>query len=342
MGIYEQPSAGFLDALAGEFGFEPPREPGYDTVDAIGAMARGDVDVFVAMGGNFLSAAPDTDATAAALGRTKLTVQVSTKLNRSHLVAGEASLILPCLGRTEIDRTGGTVQRVTVEDSMSMVHASSGRLEPASPHLRSEVAIVCGLAEAILGPDDDVDWSELAADYGRIRERIEAVIPGFTDFNRRIDHPGGFVLPHPPRDQQVFPTVTGKARLTCNTFVGDEVPPGRLVLQTLRSHDQFNTTIYGLDDRYRGITGGRRVVFVNSDDLADLALADGDVVDVISEAPDGVERRAEAFRLVSYDVARGTCAAYFPEANVLVPLGSVAEESNTPVSKAVIVRFDRP
>ena len=349
MGIYEKPSDGFLDALADQFGFDPPRDHGFDTVDAIHAMARGDIDVFVAMGGNFLAATPDTDATAAAMARTKLSVQVSTKLNRSHVVAGEAALILPCLGRTEIDRTGGVAQRVTVEDSMSMVHASVGRLEPASPHLRSEVAIVCGLAERILGPGDAVPWDAFAADYGRIRDQIEAVVPGFTDFNRRIDQPGGFVLPHPPRDQLVFPTVTGKARLTCNGFVGDEVPAGRLVLQTLRSHDQFNTTIYGLDDRYRGIKDGRRVVFVHADDLADLAavdgpgggrFADGDVVDVVSEAADGSERRAEAFRLVAYDIARGTCAAYFPEANVLVPLSAVAEESNTPASKAVTVRFE--
>ena len=349
MGIYEQPSDAFLDALGEQFGFEPPREHGYDTVDAIGAMATGDIDVFVAMGGNFLAATPDTDVTAAAMGRTKLSVQISTKLNRSHVVGGEASLILPCLGRTEIDRSGGTDQRVTVEDSMSMVHASVGRLEPASPHLRSEVAIVCGLAKQIFGPDDDVDWAGLGTDYALIRDEIEAVIPGFTDFNRRIDHPGGFVLPHPPRDQLVFPTDTGKARLTCNGFVGDQVPPGRLVLQTLRSHDQFNTTIYGLDDRYRGIKDGRRVVFVHADDLAELGsvrgpgggrFVDGDVVDVVSEAADGSERRAEAFRLVAYDVARGTCAAYFPEANVLIPLDAVAEESNTPGSKAVIIRFE--
>ncbi|WP_421118411.1 FdhF/YdeP family oxidoreductase [Aquihabitans daechungensis] len=349
MGIYEQPSDAFLDALGEQFGFEPPRAHGYDTVDAIGAMAKGDVDVFVAMGGNFLAATPDTDVTAAAMRRTKLSVQVSTKLNRSHVVGGEASLILPCLGRTEIDRTGGTEQRVTVEDSMSMVHASVGQLEPASPDLRSEVAIVCGLAQRIFGPGDDVDWAGLAADYGRIRDEIEAVVPGFTDFNRRIDRPGGFVLPHPPRDRLEFPTDTGKARLTCNGFAGDDVPPGRLLLQTLRSHDQFNTTIYGLDDRYRGIKDGRRVVFVHADDLAALAavtgpgggrFADGDVVDVVSEAADGSERRAEAFRLVAYDVARGTCAAYFPEANVLVPLSAVAEESNTPASKAVIVRFE--
>ncbi len=349
MGIWEQMPDGFLDALGERFAFEPPRRHGYDTVNAIGAMLDGDIDVFMAMGGNFLAATPDTKVTAAAMAGTKLSVQVSTKLNRSHVVGGEASLILPCLGRTEIDRTGGAEQRITVEDSMSMVHASRGRLEPASPELRSEVAILCGLAERIFGPDDGVDWDGLAADYGRIRDDIEAVVPGFTDFNRRIDHPGGFVLPHPPRDQLVFPTETAKARLTCNEFVGEVVPPGRLLLQTLRSHDQFNTTIYGLDDRYRGIKDGRRVVFVHAEDLAALAsldgpgggrFADGDVVDVVSEAADGSERRAEAFRLVAYDVARGTCAAYFPEANVLVPLSAVAEESNTPVSKSVVVRFE--
>jgi molybdopterin-dependent oxidoreductase alpha subunit len=340
MGIYEKPSAAFLDALADEFGFDPPREPGFDTVDAIAAMAAGEVDVFVAMGGNFLSAAPDTDVTAAALRRTKLTVQVSTKLNRSHLVGGDASLILPCLGRTEIDRTGGRVQRVTVEDSMSAVHASQGGLEPASPHLRSEVAIVCGIARAILGPDDLVDWDAMEADYAEVRRHIEAVVPGFTDYERRIDHPGGFVLPHPPRDRRSFPTASGLARLTVNRFEPEVVPEGRLLLQTLRSHDQFNTTIYGLDDRYRGISGGRRVVFVHPADLAELGFADGDVVDVVGEH-EGRVRRAEAFRLVAYDVARGTCAAYFPEANVLVPLDRVAEESNTPVSKAVVVGFAR-
>jgi molybdopterin-dependent oxidoreductase alpha subunit len=342
MGIFEKPSDAFLDALGAEFAFEPPRRHGYDVVDAIRAMNRGEVDVFVAMGGNFLAAAPDTDATARGLARTKLTVQVSTKLNRSHATGGEASLILPCLGRTEVDRTGGREQRVTVEDSMSMVHASRGRLEPASPELRSEVAIVCGLAERVLPGGGGVDWAGLAADYDRIRDHIEAVIDGFEDYNQRIDEPGGFVLPHPPRDERVFPTTTGRARLTANTFVGEEVPRGRLLLQTLRSHDQYNTTIYGLDDRYRGIHNGRRVVFAHLEDLAELGFADGDVVDVVGEWTDGSERRARRFRLVAYDIARGTCAAYFPEANVLVPLDSVAEESNTPTSKAVVVRFERP
>jgi formate dehydrogenase major subunit len=339
MGIWERPPAAFLDALEAEFGFEPPREPGFDVVDAIRAMRRGDVDVFMAMGGNFLAASPDTDVTAAALGRCKLTVQVSTKLNRSHVVGGEASLILPCLARTDIDRSGGREQRVTVEDTTCMVHATQGSLEPASPELRSEVGIVCGLAQRALPADDRVDWAGLAADYDRIRDHIEAVVPGFTDFNRRIDRPGGFVLPHAPRDAREFPTETGRARLTRNDFVAEVVPEGRLLLQTIRSHDQYNTTIYGLEDRYRGIHGGRRVVFAHAADLADLGFADGDHVDVVGEWA-GVERRAERFRLVAYDVARGTCAAYFPEANVLVPLDSQAAESGTPTSKAVVVHFE--
>lgn len=200
------------------------------------------------------------------------------------------------------------------------------------------MAIVAGLAQAVLGADDVVDWVGLAEDYARIRDRISRVVPGFSDFEERIDLPGGFVLPHPPRDRREFPTETGRARLTCNRFVATEVPAGHLLLQTIRSHDQFNTTIYGLDDRYRGISQGRRVVFVHGDDLRALGVADGDVVDVVGV--DG-SRRAEAFRLVAYDVARGTCAAYFPEANVLVPLDSVAEGSNTPTSKAVVVRFER-
>jgi molybdopterin-dependent oxidoreductase alpha subunit len=340
MGIYEKPADAFLDALGAEFAFDPPRDHGLDTVDAITAMQRGDIDVFVAMGGNFLMAAPDTDATARALARCRLTVQVSTKLNRSHVVGGQAALILPALGRTDRDLTGGRPQRVTVEDSMSMVHASVGSLEPPSAEVRSEVAIVCGLARRTLPDGGGIDWDALAADYDVIRDRIEAVIPGFTDFNRRIDQPGGFVLPHAPRDQRRFPTPSGRAHLTVNHFDPVVVPEGRLLLQTLRSHDQYNTTIYGLDDRYRGIHAGRRVVFAHPEDLAALGWRDGDVVDVVSEWDDGVARRAPRFRLVAYDVARGTCAAYFPETNVLVPLGSVAEESNTPTSKAVVVRFE--
>ena len=334
MGIYERPGPEFLDPLAAEFGFEPPREAGYDVVDAIRAMAAGAVDVFFAVGGNFVAAAPDTEATMAAMRRCRVTAHVSTKLNRSHTVCGDTALILPCLGRTEVDRQATGDQYVTVEDSMGMIHASRGRLAPASSHLRSEVAIVAGLAEATLGPAGG--WAEFAADYDRIRERIEAVVPGFDRYNERARDGAGFALPHPVRDELRFPTASGKAQLTSNPLVLVDVPPGHLLLQTIRSHDQFNTTIYGLDDRYRGIRQGRRVVFVEPKDLADLGLADGERVDVVG--PGG--RRAEDFRLVAYPVASGTCAAYFPEANVLVPLDDTAEGSNTPVSKSVVVRFE--
>jgi anaerobic selenocysteine-containing dehydrogenase len=288
------------------------------------------------MGGNFVAAAPDTQATVAALAKCGLTVQVSTKLNRSHVLGGRAALILPCLGRTELDLTGGHRQFVTVEDSMGIVHASRGGLEPAHPELRSEPGIVAAIGTRIA---PEVPWAELVGDYDRIRDAIEAVVPGFADFNDRVRQRDGFALPHPPRDTRTFETVTGKARLTRNTFVGVEVPAGHLLLQTIRSHDQYNTTIYGLDDRYRGISQGRRVVLVHPADLADLGLDDAQVVDVVG-IHDGVERRAERFRLVAYEVARGTCAAYFPEANVLVPLDSVAVESNTPTSKSIVVRFD--
>lgn len=334
MGIYEKPSAAFLDALGAEFGFEPPRRHGLDTVEAIRAMRDGKVKVFFGMGGNFVRATPDSAVTEAALRRTRLTVQVSTKLNRSHAVCGEEALILPTLGRTERDPGG----YVTVEDSMGLVHASRGRLKAASPHLLPEVAIVCRLARAVFGDDPHVPWAEFERDYGAIRDRIARVIPGFEDFNARA--PGGFALPNAPRDERRFPTATGRANFTVNELEVLEVPPGRLLLQTVRSHDQYNTTVYGLDDRYRGVRAGRRVVFVHPDDLAERGLADGDVVDLVSEWPDG-ERTAEGFRVVSYPTARGCCAAYFPETNVLVPLDSVAETSNTPTSKSVVIRLVR-
>jgi molybdopterin-dependent oxidoreductase alpha subunit len=342
MGIHERPPRSFLDNLAAEFGIDPPRDPGYDTVGAIRAMAAGEVDVFVAMGGNFVAAAPDTAATTAALARCRLTVQIATKLNRTHLVGGQAALLLPCLGRTERDDRSGAAQFVSVEDSMSCVHASAGSLEPASPDLLSEVAIVCRLAERLLDPVPGLDWRAFEGDYDLVRDRVARVVPGFERFNERIRTPGGFTLPHPPRDSRTFPTATGRARLTVNHYEPIEVPPGRLLLQTVRSHDQYNTTIYGLDDHYRGVRGGRRVVFCNEKDLAELGVADGDVVDLVSEWRDGVERRAPAFRVVAYSVAAGTCAAYFPEANVLVPLESTADESGTPTSKSVVIRLEPP
>ncbi|MGW7212112.1 FdhF/YdeP family oxidoreductase [Streptomyces collinus] len=341
MGIHEKPDAAFLDALGAEFGFEPPRPHGHDAVETIRAMRDGQVRVFVALGGNFVSAAPDTDLTERALRTCELTVQISTKLNRSHAVAGRQALILPCLGRTEADLRPAGEQQVTVEDSMGMVHLSRGRLAPASDALLSEVAIICRMAHAALASDGPhVPWADFEADYDRIRDRIARVIPGFEDFNARVRAPGGFALPHPPRDERRFPTRTGLANFTVNRLDLLRVPPGRLLLQTIRSHDQYNTTIYGLDDRYRGIHQGRRVLFIHPDDLAAQGLADGEPVDIVSEFSDGVERRAPAFRTVAYPTPRGCCAAYFPETNVLVPLDSTADISNTPTSKSIVVRLE--
>ena len=338
MGIWEQMPDSFLDRLGDEFNFEPPRDHGYDTVNTIRAMRDGLIDVFVALGGNFVAATPDTAVTESAMASCRLTVHVATKLNRSHVVHGEEALILPCLGRSERDHQASGEQFVTVEDSMSMVHQSSGRLEPASAHLRSEVSIVAGLGEALFG--DDLGWRTMAGDYRVIRRHIEHVVPGFEAFEERVATPGGFVLPRGPHDSRTFATATGRARFTRNALDALEVPEGYLILQTVRSHDQFNTTVYGLNDRYRGIEGGRRVVFVNEDDLAARDLRDGDVVDLVSVYTDG-ERRAAAFRAVAYPTPRGCAAAYFPEANVLVPLDSTAVTSNTPTSKSIIIRLER-
>lgn len=338
MGISEKMPGSFLDALRDEFGFDPPREHGWDTVDSIRAMRDGKVDVFFALGGNFAAATPDTGVTAAALARCDLTVHVATKLNRSHLLHGREALILPCLGRTERDVRGGREQYVTVEDSMSMVHASRGRLAPASPNLRSEVAIITGLGHEMFG--EDVGWRAMGQDYSVIRSHIANVVPGCADYSARASRPGGFTLPRPPHDSRTFRTSTGKAHFTVNPVTAVSVPPGHLLLQTIRSHDQFNTTVYGPDDRYRGIHGGRRVVLVSEPDLRELGFRDGDVVDLVSVWSDG-ERRAPAFRVVAYPTVPGCAAAYFPEANVLVPLDSTAETSNTPASKSVVIRLER-
>ncbi len=364
MGIWEKPRAAFLDALDREFGITAPREHGYDTVEAIAAMRDGKVRVFMGLGGNFLHATPDTTVTAAAMRRVALSIQVSTKLNRSHLITGQTALILPTLGRTEVDLQASGPQFVTVEDSMSVVHASRGRLAPGSEHLRSEVAIVCGLAEATLGSGGSVsggsvsggsvsggsasgiDWTALRGDYSLIRAHIEAVIPGFTDFEARVAVKGGFVLPHPPRDSRSFATATGRAHFTVSDLDLLDVPDGHLVLQTLRSHDQYNTTIYGLSDRYRGIEGGRQVVLLSGQDMAERGLREGDLVDLVSywpgdEADGQPERRVQGFRVVEYDTPPGSAAAYYPETNPLVPLDSVALHSNTPTSKCVIIRLER-
>jgi molybdopterin-dependent oxidoreductase alpha subunit len=344
MGIWEKAPETFLAALDKRFGIDSPRHHGYDTVQAIRAMRDGQAKTFIGLGGNFVSAAPDTEVTEAALRRCELTVQISTKLNRSHVVHGRTALILPTLGRTDRDVQAGGKQLVSVEDSMSMVHLSRGSLHPPSRHLRSEVAIVCQLARSVLGPDHEVPWEHFNDDYDRIRDAIAAVVPGCADYNRRVRRPDGFQLPHPPRDSREFPTATGRANFAVNPLDWVPVPPGRLVLQTLRSHDQYNTTIYGLDDRYRGVKGGRRVVFVNPADIEALGLTDGDRVDVISEytGSDGTvqERRAKDFLVVAYSTPPGNAAAYYPETNPLVPLDHTAAGSNTPVSKAIVIRLE--
>jgi len=348
MGVWERVPDEFLDALEKEFEFEPPRKHGLDTVDSIKALRDGRARVFLGMGGNFTAAAPDTEVTEAAMRSARLTLHVSTKLNRSHVVPGETALILPTLGRSERDRTGGRDQKVTVEDSMSAVHASRGPLRPPSKNLRSEVDIVCSLGEALSLVEDgarrpsrnQVPWDEFRRDYGAIRRSIGHVVPGAEDFDERATGKHGFVLPHPPRDSRTFPTRAGKAVFSVSPIDVLQVPEGRLILQTIRSHDQFNTTIYGLDDRYRGIHGGRRVVFVNPFDVADLGLHDGEIVDLVSEWQ-GEERRAEAFRVVPYDQPRGCAAAYYPETNPLVPLDSTAVGSNCPTSKSIIVRLEK-
>ncbi|MEJ5944424.1 FdhF/YdeP family oxidoreductase [Pseudokineococcus basanitobsidens] len=349
MGIWEKVPEHFLDALGAEFGFEPPRRHGYDTVDAIRAMRDGKASVFVGMGGNFVSAAPDTEVVEAAMRRARLTVHLSTKLNRSHAVTGEQALVLPVLGRTERDETGGREQAVTVEDSMSVVHSSRGRLAPASPHLRSEVDVVCSLGEALARRLADrpgtgggaalagVPWAHFRADYTRIRRSIARVVPSAAAYAEKVERPGGFVMPHPPRDSRTFPTPQGRAVMTASPLEMLRVPAGRLLLQTLRSHDQFNTTIYGLDDRYRGIKLARRVVMMNEADIAAHGLADGQVVDLAGHWEGEDDRWARSFRVVAYPTPVGCVASYYPEANPLVPLSSTAAGSNCPTSKAVVV-----
>ncbi|WP_028049387.1 FdhF/YdeP family oxidoreductase [Cellulomonas sp. URHD0024] len=340
MGIWERPPAAFLDALADEFSFEPPRRHGFDSVQAIEAMQRGEIKVWFALGGNLVAAISDTAAAEEAMRGTDLTVQVSTKLNRSHVVTGAEALILPTLGRTDVDLQASGAQFVSVEDSVCAVHATHGAVPPVSDNLLSEVSIVTRLARAVLGDDGPIDWAGFEHDYDTIRESISRVVPGFEDFNRLIRRKGGFVLPNGPRDSRTFATSTGRARITVNELVPVECPDGRLILQTIRSHDQFNTTTYSLNDRYRGIHGGRDVVFVNPSDLVDLGLSDGSRVDVVSEWPGEPDRVLRNQRVVAYPTSRGCAAAYFPEANVLVSLSSTALGSNTPVSKAVIVRLE--
>ncbi len=340
MGIWEQVTPAFLDAIEAEFGFSPPRPHGMDALKSIAAMQKGEVSVFFALGGNFVAALSDTEATEAAMRGCDLTVQVSTKLNRSHAVIGSEALILPTLGRTEFDLQKSGPQFLSVEDTVCAVHATHGSVPPVAPGLLSEVSIVTRMAVAALGDSGPIDWNGMEADYDLIREHISRVVPGFEDFNEKVRRSSGFILPNGPRDARSFDTETGKAMITVNALEPLERPEGRLILQTLRSHDQFNTTIYSLNDRYRGIKNGRDVVFVNPEDLTELGLEDGQRVDIVSEWAGEPDRYLRNYRVVSYPTAKGCAAAYFPEANVLVPLASAAIGSNTPVSKAVIVRLE--
>ena len=335
VGIWERPPAAFLDRLGAEFGFEPPRNHGFDTVKAIQAMHDRQAKIFFALGGNFLSATPDTNFTAEALRRCRLTAHVSTKLNRSHVTTGERALILPCLGRTEIDMQAAGPQFVTTENSMGVVQISRGSLEPASSELLSEPQIVARLAMFTFEHRTTVDWDQLASNYDLIRDRIERVVPGFENYNTRVREPGGFYLPNAAR-QRVFNTGTGKAMFTVHGLPRHELAPGQFLMMTIRSHDQFNTSVYTENDRYRGIANGRRVVFLNEQDVEAAGLSARQLVDLVSHF-NGEERVAPQFAVVPYDIPRGCAATYFPEANVLVPVGSVAEKSNTPASKSVVI-----
>ena len=336
VGVWEKLKPELGEALRNYFNFEPPTEEGYDTVKSIKAMAEGKAKVFVALGGNFLSATPDTSYTAKGLRQCTLTVHISTKPNRSHVVHGRRALILPCLGRTEIDLRESGEQFVSCENSMGVVQMSKGVLEPRSSHLRSEVAIICGMAAATLKDRTTVDWAKMASDYDNIRDAIAACIPGFERYNEKVRQPAGFYLPNGPRNRR-FDTSDGKAQFSVTDFSSQELAPGEFLMMTVRSHDQYNTTIYGLHDRYRGIHNERRVVLMNELDMAAQGFAVGQEVDLVSEFA-GEVRRVNLFKVVPYSIPRGNVATYFPEANPLVPIGLVARGSNTPVSKSVRVR----
>jgi molybdopterin-dependent oxidoreductase alpha subunit len=349
MGIYERPKEAFLAALDKATGIRSPRAHGFDVVDAIHAMREGKAKIFFALGGNFLSATPDTEYTAAALRTTRLTAHVSTKLNRGHLVAGASALILPCLGRTEEDVGGdgfaGDGRRpqagasdgrfVTTENSMGVVQMSRGRMKPASKALLSEPEIVARLAEATLGKRARVSYRELAKDYDKIRDLIAKVVPGCESYNERVRQPGGFYLPNGPREGK-FTTPTARAKFSVHEMPRWKLSKGQLLMMTVRSHDQYNTTIYGLADRYRGLAGDRRVVLMNRDELRELGFTEGQVVDLTSHFR-GETRTARRFVIVGYDIPRGCVCTYFPEANALVPARQQAHTSGTPASKSVVV-----
>ncbi|PHX91457.1 MAG: hypothetical protein CK532_08205 [Flavobacteriales bacterium] len=337
MGIYEKPSTLFLSRIEQAFGFTPPQEHGYDVVDCIHAMHKEKAKVFFAMGGNFLSATPDTQYTADALQKCSLTVQVSTKLNRSHLITGKEAIILPCLGRTDLDIINNEAQFVTCENSMGVVQLSKGILKPVSKDLLSEPIIVCKLAEATMGKRSVLPWKQYASHYDHIRGAIEQSIPGFEEYNKRSRLPGGFYLPNSARDGK-WTTPSGKAQITISKALPIQLKENELIMMTIRSHDQFNTTIYGLNDRYRGVYNERRVIFMNPKDIKQLGFEAGQWVDLYNNHG-GVERIARKFIIVSFNIPLTCTATYFPETNILVPIDSVAEKSNTPTSKMVILQL---
>jgi molybdopterin-dependent oxidoreductase alpha subunit len=341
MMIYDKPYEKQLDKLKEVFGFEPPRAHGYDVVDSIKAMHAGKLKVFFAMGGNFLSATPDTNYTADALRKMKLTVNISTKLNRGHLINGEESIILPTLARSDKDVIKGETQFVSCENSMGVVQMSKGVLDAISNDLLNETQIVCELAKATLGKRSVIDWDKYANSYDEVRNIIEKVIPGFEDYNKRVREPGGFYLPNGPRDGKFETEKHGaKALFSVNKVPVHNLHKGQYMLTTIRSHDQFNTTIYGLEDRYRGIHNERRVIFMNEKDMKREGFASGEKVDIYNHHG-GKERVARLFRVVPYDIPERNTAAYYPETNVLVPIGIVADRSNTPASKLVVVTIKK-
>jgi molybdopterin-dependent oxidoreductase alpha subunit len=335
MGIWEKPKTSFLDCLEKEFKFKAPRKHGYDVIESIKAMHQKKASVFIGMGGNFISATPDTEYTAEALQKCELTVHISTKLNRSHLIHGKKALILPCLGRSEKDLQEQGEQFVSVENSMGVVHSSSGHLKPLSEFLLSEAAIVAGIADASL-KNSTVNWNDLIKNYDYIRNKIEATIPGFSEYNKRIRKKDGFYLPNSARDKDFSTTSTGKANFSINSVSDIVLEKNQLLMMTIRTHDQYNTTIYGLNDRYRGILNERRVIFMNSLDIAANGLERLDKVDIISHFK-GNKRIAKGFLVIPYNIPKSCTATYFPETNVLVPLESKARLSNTPTSKTIVI-----
>ena len=339
MGIWEKPKDAFLDNLEKEFSFKAPRNNGYDVVSAIEAMHKKEAKVFIGMGGNFISATPDTEFTADALRNCSLTVQVSTKLNRSHLIHGKQALILPCLGRSEVDEQETGEQFISVENSMGVVHKSKGHLKPLTEYLLSEPAIVAGIAEATL-KNSKVEWKKSVTNYDFIRDKIEATIPGFNNYNKRVREDGGFYLPNNARENNFTPTSTGKANFTTNKPSEIELKKNQFMMMTIRTHDQYNTTIYGLDDRYRGVLNERRIIFMNKDDMKNQQLKKLDKVDLISHFQ-GKKRIAKGFLVIPYDIPKQCTATYFPEANVLVSIKNKADKSHTPASKTVIISIEK-